>query len=143
MSSPSSSSSSTSCRWVAVTTSTQAAWARGRSKILSAPARRPGGRPARVGASPRCASGRRSAITCSTSTLAYSCSTAISHLLADRVVLDEVRRNPLDAALVEDGAFDGEGEHPDEGHEHREDGEDASSDQARATSLDDPASVFT
>ena len=28
---------STSCRWVVVTTSTQAAWARGRSKSLSAP----------------------------------------------------------------------------------------------------------
>ena len=54
------------------------------------------------------------------------------HLLADRVVLDQVRRDPLDSALVEDGALDGEGEHPDEGHDHREDREDARSDQARA-----------
>ena len=54
------------------------------------------------------------------------------HLLADRIVLDQVCRNPLDAALVEDGALDGEGEHPDESHEHREDREDARSDQAHA-----------
>ena len=55
------------------------------------------------------------------------------HLLADRVVADQIRRDPLHAALVEDGSLDGEGEHPDEGDEHREDREDASSDQPRAT----------
>ena len=103
--SPSSSRSSTSWRCVAVATRTHASCRRGRSRsrfaASSAPCRVI---PASTGASAFCASGRRSASACSTSTFAYSCSTAVAatcaRMSSERISSVAIVSNPSSSRTV-------------------------------------------
>ena len=89
----------------AVVTSTQAVCTRGRSRAAtaarSAPERE---RPARTGANPFCAGGSRSAIAASTSTFAYSWSTAVFatcvRIASFSIMFRETVSNPASSSAV-------------------------------------------